>query len=140
MSDFIEIPMFDENLKSVMKKHFIVKQYIKGDPFINRPYKTAIVSYVDAESCQGKTEEDNDGKVIRFECNRCKKMFKADKAHAIHIHLSSAPLGDGSSILSYNYERAYCGRCYKKAEKLAEQIYKAICDFDLTQVINHEMQ
>lgn len=137
-NDFIEIPLFDENTESIMRRDFIVKSYIKGDPFMNRPYKTNVVSYVDAESTQsGQTEKEN-GIIDSFVCDRCKKQFKANKARAIKICLNEMMFDKECSLSPYRYERAFCGKCYKKAMKLTRSIYDAICDFDEGEMANKE--
>lgn len=129
-SDFLMLPFFDDSLQSCIKRDFIIKQYIKGDPFMNKPFSTKIVSYVDAESSHSGTYDDDDGKVVSFVCDRCKKRFKADKARSIKLYMNEAVINDSHALLGYTYERAYCGRCFKKTRELTRKIFEAICAFD----------
>lgn len=129
MKDFFEIPYL-ENVKTVTRTECIFKQYFEGMGFVGRPVKARCVSYIDAESSISGTQEDGEGKIIKFTCDRCKKLFSAKCAHAIRIKLPYMPIGGGDYILDYKYERAFCGKCAKKAKKLSESIYKSLCEFD----------
>lgn len=128
-NDYIYLPVFDETFESTMRYECILKNYIKGNPFMSKPYKSNLVSYVDAESSHSGVKCNDNGIAESFTCDRCKKEFKADKAKAVRILLNEASTGTGT-IIGFNYERAFCGRCYKKTQSLTKKIYDAICEFD----------
>lgn len=132
-NDFLMLPVFDDSFQCCLKNDFIVKRYIKGDPFMSKPFSIKMVSYVDAESGHSGTHDNDDGIVVSFVCDRCKKTFKADKAKAIKFYMNEAATSDSSAILQYTYERAFCGRCFKKTRELTRKIYEAICAFDKTE-------
>ena len=138
--EFIETPNIFENCDSIIRRDFIVKTYIHGNPFINRPHKTKIVSYVDAESSMSGVYENDEGIVTQFVCDRCKKTFKADKARAIKIYLSEACFGEDGTIFGYEYQRAFCGRCFKTTRQMTKKIFEAITEFDnkITEFDNKE--
>lgn len=134
MSELIEVPMLFDDVESVLQYDAIFKASFKGDPFLNRPYKTNLVTYCDAESCRSGVHENDKGIITHFVCDRCKKTFKADKAKAIKIRLNEAPIDDGC-LVAYQYERAFCGKCFKKTQTLREKIFKAICEFDENETV-----
>lgn len=127
---FTTFDTLDGSVLSCLETDAILKQFYSGDIFSNKPQKLRVVSYVDAESStSGKTTEDN-GIVTNFVCDRCKRTFKADKAKAIKIYLNEAHINEVELLYGYRYQRAYCGRCFKKTRKLTQKIYEAICEFE----------
>lgn len=125
--------MSDENnneITTMLPREAIIKEYYHGIQLF-APFKRVGVFYKDAESSRSGTKTDSNGIVTHFVCDLCKKEFKADKAHAIRIKVGEFPLLDEEeSEIWTDYEKAFCGRCYKKTAKMRNQILKAIWAFD----------
>ena len=108
LPDYIEAPVFDDSLITTTRSLWVLKETRKGDPFLSKPVSRQLVSLCDAEFAR-TSESNKKGIITYFECQKCKRRFRAKTARGLMIYLNS----------SYFIQRAYCGRCLSD-EKVLE--------------------